>query len=106
MVCTPAEAKVAVYVVDPFAPRVTDAVEPPLLYVVPPPSMERLTFPVGIPDPLASATVMVTASLAFVFGEVVTAASVVVVDISVVLLDGHTPTRFARSTDPSPVTSS
>src|SRR3569623_1493352 len=106
MVCTPAEAKDAVYVVDPFEPRVTDVVDPPLLYVVPAPSRVRLTFPVGFPDPLASATVMVTASLAFVFGEVVTAASVVVVDIRVVLLDGPTPTRFARSTDRSPVTSS
>ena len=105
IVWTPAEAKLAVYVAFPVSSSVTEGVDPPLLFEVPP-SIDRVTFPVGNPDPLTSATVMLIASSVLELGDVVAADNVDVVAKSTVELAGHAATRFARSTDPRPVTSS
>src|SRR3569833_3427498 len=107
IVCTPAVAKLALYVAVPFASRVkVVGVDPLAPFGVPAPSVVSFSFPVGAPVPGVSATVIVILSSVLALGDEVAAATVVVVAIRVVALVGHAATRVARSTDPSPVTSS
>ena len=84
----------------------TTAVCPPLLYAVPPPSMERFTLPDGVAEPLAATTVMVKVSAALRAGVEFAAEIVVVVPVTGVAFAGHAVIRLARFTEPRPVTSS
>ena len=65
--------------------------------------------PVGVPAPLASATVMVKVSATFTSGAALAGTTVVVVakeQAEAPELTGHAAARLFRSTEPSPVTSS
>ena len=95
---------VALYVNDPFASAWFATVVPPNAV---PPSICSVTEPVGVPEPLTAATVIVNTSAVFTLGEALDGTTVVVVMTrETPELTGQAPASAFRSTEPRPVTSS